>query len=323
MTHRNENGEALALVSNIQRYTIHDGPGLRTEIFLKGCNLDCLWCSNPEAISPRQELGVYPAKCVGCGSCVKACPLEGKPISFPLGVERGLCPEGCLRCAEACPGHALKIWGEWMSSGELLRLVERDRGFYNKSGGGVTVSGGEPMLQWEFVREFFEMCRKVEIHTCMESAMNVAWEHLEAVLPLTDFLICDIKNMNSACHRRDTGAGNELILRNIKKAVQMNIPVVIRTPVVPGHNDHPDDIMAIGAFIRDELGGRVQQYQLLPYRKMGTEKLDSLGRSYPLGDDFVPPTRDEWEPRIQALAAMLREEYGINAFPGSAQGMER
>jgi len=322
---RNESGESLALVSNIQKYTIHDGPGIRTEIFFKGCSLHCLWCSNPEAIRPERQLGVYPARCVGCGSCVKACPLSGAPIVFGetglARVARGQCPPDCFRCADACPGHAIMVWGTWYTVAELMRIIEEDRRFYLRSGGGVTLSGGEVLLQWEFAAELLTACRQAGIHSCLESALCVPRAHVEAVLPLADMLVCDIKDMDSARHAADCGAGNELILDNIRWAAGTGIPMVIRTPVIPGHNDSFESIAAIGRFIRDELGGAVMQHQLLPYRKMGTEKLASLGQSYPMGDDFEPPPREVWEKKLLQLAEMLREDWGVNAFPGSSQGM--
>jgi len=320
----NAAGEPTALVTNIQKYTIHDGPGIRTEIFFKGCNMRCIWCSNPESLSALPQLGVYPAKCLGrqkCGRCAGACPQAGSPIRFDAdGVIKSIdfaeyC-EGCLRCAQACPAGAVKIWGTSMTVPELMKIILEDKAYYERSGGGVTLSGGEVLLSAEFAELLLKECKKEGVGTCVESALNVPWERAQAVLRLTDLLITDIKHMNAEKHREYTGSGNERILRNIKKAAEFGVKILLRTPVVPGFNDDDENMRATGAYIRDELGGAVIQYQLLPYRKMGTEKYASLCMEYPIGDRAVVP-RGEWENKIAELAAMLTDEFGIPAAAGS------
>ena len=324
--YRDENGRSLGLVTNIQRYTIHDGPGIRTEIFFKGCNLHCLWCSNPETIDPRRQIGVYPKKCVGCGSCVEVCPQGGSPIEFGPG---GLVAvhmtdqcRGCFRCADECPGRAIMVWGDPMTVEDLMTIIEKDRSFYEQSGGGVTLSGGEVMVQHEFVQELLAACKAAGIHTCVESALNWPWEQVKEVVTLADLVISDLKHMDSEKHRQATGAGNERVLDNLKKLTAMNKPLVLRTPVIPGYNDSREEVAAMGAFVRDELKNNLVQYQLLPYRKMGTEKHAPLGQSYPLGDDYVPPEREVWEANLRMLVTMLREEYGAPAVAGSGEKLE-
>ena len=313
-----------AIISNIQRYTIHDGPGIRTEIFFKGCPLRCLWCSNPEALSPGAELGFYPAKCLGeadCGWCRKACPAPpplGQHVSLGFDTER--C-RACLKCADACPAGAIRLWGKRYTADQLMEVIEADRSFYEKSGGGVTLSGGEVLLQWEFAAGLLRRCRERGIHTCVESALHVPWEHAAAVFRYTDLIITDVKTMDSAAHKRFTGAGNERILDNIRRAAALGIPMVVRTPVVPGYNAEEAGIRAIGAFLRDNLGGCLLQYQLLPYRKMGTEKYESIRLPYPLADYPVPP-REEWEPAIRRFAEILRAEYGLPAVAGSGEKLK-
>lgn len=322
-----ENTSALVgYITDIQRYTIHDGPGIRTEIFFKGCPLHCRWCSNPETIHPGQQLGVYPKKCISlekCGLCRKACPLgENSPIQFSEGalqpiVMTGQCA-GCLACADACPAEAIAVWGKKMTVEELMKVILADRSFYARSGGGVTLNGGEVTVQWEFAAALARACHEKGINVCVESALHCQPERMEAVLTWADYVITDIKHMDSQVHKQLTGVGNELILENIRRVVQMGKPLVIRTPVVAGFNNSPENIRATAAFIRDELGGRILQYQLLPYRKMGTEKYETLGISYPMGD-YVPPERAVWEKDLLSLRDMVRREFGIPAEAGSAQ----
>ena len=311
-------------VCNIQGYTIHDGPGIRTEIFLQGCPMHCLWCSNPESQGILPQIGIYPSKCISegvCGYCKNACPHPDKLHFGSDGLISALdnsadCAD-CLRCADACPADAIKIWGKRMTIAELMTVLEKDRHYYEKTGGGVTVSGGEAMVQWEFTAALLRTCREAGIHTCVESALHCPPEHMDAVLEYADLMIADIKHMDTEVHKKLTGVGNEVTLNNLIRAAGKGIPMVIRTPVVMGYNDSEENILAIGRFIKEKLGDAVIQYQLLPYRKMGTEKYEALCWDYPMGD-YVPPERSEWEPRLRELCAMLTE-LGVPAVAGSSQ----
>lgn len=293
-------------IFNIQRYTIHDGPGIRTEVFMKGCPLHCKWCSNPEGIATELEVGVYSNRCIGidkCGYCLSSCPksqenvltVEDKKIA---GINREKCIK-CFKCAEECPANALKVWGQKMTVAEIMKVVLADREFYEKSGGGVTLSGGEVFVQWEFALELLRECKKNKLHTCVESTLHCQTALLEHIYPYVDLIITDIKHMNSAKHKEFTGAGNELILKNIKRTVELNMPLVLRVPVVAGHNNSEENIRATAEFIATELGNRVKQVQLLPYRKLGTEKYQSLGMDYPMSD-FQPIERSVWEKKRKA-----------------------
>jgi len=325
LLHTTSTGEPCALVSNIQRYTIHDGPGIRTAIFFTGCTMRCLWCSNPETIEPRQRLGVYPAKCLTlekCGRCADVCPIKSAaPIEYDgSGALKAVrmvkeC-QHCLKCAEVCPPQAIKLWGDKKTLPELMGTIEGDRNFYDRSGGGVTLNGGEVLLQWEFAAMLLKACKEAGINTCVETALNCPTEHMEAVFQYADLVLADIKHMDSEKHRHLTGAGNELILRNIKRTIELNKKLVVRTPVVPGYNGDEQNIRAIGAFIRDELQGRIVAYQLLPYRKLGTEKYASLMIPYPM-EGYEPPERGDWERELTRLAALLKDEYGLPAAAGS------
>lgn len=322
-------GEPCGLISNIQKYTIHDGPGIRTAIFFKGCPMRCLWCSNPETISPKQQLGVYPGKCLStgkCGCCVKDCPEMGVPIEFDensilKAVHMSDACDGCLKCAEACPGRAIKLWGKRMTVSELLKIIAEDRSFYQKTGGGVTLNGGEVMLQWEFAAALLRECKRASIGTCVETALFCPEEHMDAVFEYTDIIITDIKHMDREKHMEYTGVPNERILGNIKRASRLGKPLVIRTPIVDGYNNDEENLRKTGEFIRGGLGGRIVQYQLLPYRKMGTEKYDSLGMPYPM-DGYAAPERAKWEQNLLELAAMLAQDYGIPVVAGSSNKLK-
>ena len=329
MLHYNKNGEPCGLVTNIQKYTIHDGPGIRTEIFFKGCNMRCLWCSNPETLSAQAQLGVYPAKCLGrdkCAFCVKHCPRQGTPITFDKdgllqAVHTDTDCADCMRCADVCPSRAIKTWGEWMTVAQLMKVIEEDRSFYQRTGGGVTLNGGEVLLQWEFAAMLLAACQAAGIGTCVESALNVPTEQMEAVLAHTDLVITDIKHMDSGKHREITGLGNEQILRNIRRVHALGKKLIIRTPIVPGYNSDEDNLRATGRFLRETLGGEIVQYQLLPYRRMGTEKYASLGKAYPF-EAYTAPERSEWEAELLRLAALLREEFALPAVAGSGAKLE-
>ena len=237
------------IVFNIQRFSIHDGPGIRTTVFLKGCTLRCFWCHNPEGIRPQLENQFYPERCIGCGECVTVCP-EGAQSMGENGraYDRERC-KVCGKCVEICYAGALLRMGNRTSAGEVCAEALRDRAFYQSSGGGVTLSGGEPVMQRDFSRAILEGCKAEGLHTAIETAGHYRWEDLAGLLPFVDLVMMDIKHMDRRKHHRATGVTNERILANATRLAGTGLPLLFRIPVVPTVNDTEDEIAAIARFV--------------------------------------------------------------------------
>lgn len=284
----------------MQRFSLDDGPGIRTTVFFKGCNLRCRWCHNPESWQPAPEVMEYPVRCIGCGRCLILCPagahqmVDGRKL-----FRRELC-QVCGKCVGECYAGALSLTGSYMGVDDVLREVERDRAFYESSGGGVTFSGGEPLLQKDFLTELLIECKKRAIHTAVDTAGNLPWAGFEAILPYTDLFLYDIKVMDEKAHREFTGAGLEMITGNLAKLTERRAEVIVRTPVIPGVNNSRERMAEIIKFLRGLEG--IGQVELLAYHQMGKGKYDSLGLEYRMNaKDAV--SREEME----ALGAIVRE----------------
>lgn len=292
-----------SLVTNIQGYSIHDGPGIRTVVFFKSCGLECRWCANPECISPQPEVGFIKNLCVKCGKCVDICREQALAVQdngFPH-IDHQKCT-GCGKCSGVCSYKALVLYGKPMSAGEIFDMVAGDKMFYDASGGGVTVSGGEPLLQMETVKELLGKCRRAKIHTCIETSGFAVAAALEQVLPLTDYLLFDLKIMDAEKHQKYTGKSNDLILANAKLAAESVKEILFRMPLVPGINDDEQNIRATAQFIRSLKQNCIE---LMPYHRLGKGKYDSLGKKYPMGD--LPAAAPE---QIES-AGKLFEQQGI------------
>lgn len=281
---------ATRLILQIQRFSLDDGPGIRTTVFFKGCNLRCLWCHNPESIHPQVEVSFQRQRCVKCGACAVTC-VYGAQICDESGrfLIRTACT-GCLACVAGCAAGALSIYGGEMSAAEVLALVLRDRPFYAKSGGGVTFSGGEPLLQPVLLLELLQKCRALDLHTAVDTAGNVPFESLSAVLPYTNLFLYDLKAFDPALHRRLTGVDNARILHNLRRLAQLDARLWVRLPYIPGLNHDLSEIKAIAALLKDIPA--VEKVELLPYHAYGESKYEYLGvaRMTPL---LSAPTQEE------------------------------
>lgn len=268
------------LVFNIQRYSIHDGPGIRTTVFFKGCSLHCKWCSNPESISLQPEILVREARCNGCRRCIEVCsPGALSLASTGLWLDREKC-DLCLKCIEACWEDAIEVAGQSMTLDEVVEECRRDEPFYHNSGGGVTLSGGEPLLQADFALALLGRCKALGINTALDTCGHVAWSVLEKALGIADLALFDIKHLDADEHRDGTGADNKLILSNLEKAMSSGkARIWIRIPVIPGYNDSTEYLQKLAGKLS---GMKAEKVSVLGYHEFGRPKYQSLGKAYQL-----------------------------------------
>lgn len=289
-------------VYNIQGYSVQDGPGVRTTVFLKGCPLHCLWCSNPESQRKEAELFFVESLCdKSCDRCVTACP-RGAIESLPQGkkkIIRSRC-DACGQCVQVCPKGALEITGKLMNVEQVVAEVKKDSLLYRNSGGGVTLSGGEAMFQPEFAEALLKRCQQLMIHTCLDTCGYAKWEDFEKILPHVDLVLYDIKHMDSGKYKESTGVGNELILENARKIVDCGKKLIVRVPLVPGYNDTEDNIKALGMFAK-QLG--VSEIDLLPFHELGKGKYASIGKKYKMSKakPFSKEMVDEIRATLQSI----------------------
>jgi len=296
-----------AIVSNIQKYSIHDGPGIRTTVFLKGCPLSCVWCHNPETQSFHSEIIWYREKCIGCMSCMEACSQQALKAS-KQGIQIDM--ERCIRCgtcAHVCPSLAMEILGKKMTVEQVLAEVSKDAIFYQQSQGGVTLSGGEPLSQQEFAVEFLKSCKEQGYHTVVDTCGFVPEVAIDAVLPYVDLFLYDIKHLDDEAHEKYMKAPIAPILSNLRHIIKKSANVWIRVPIVPTINDAPEHILRIGALMQ-ELG--LKEIYLLPYHKMAAAKYHRLHLPYTISH-LAEPTAEQ----MQELREILCKQ-GINVHIG-------
>ena len=275
-------GMVEGLISHIQRFSIHDGPGIRTTVFLKGCPLGCAWCSNPETVSPKPEILFSKNRCMHCGLCLNACPtgaIEAVRGDSGPGT-RALC-RGCGECATTCPANALQLSGKVMSAQAVMEQVTKDIAFYRRSGGGLTMSGGEPFLQPDFLNAVFKRCAAVGIHTAVDTSGHAPWTAIERSIDLIDLFLFDVKHINAAAHTQGTTVSNDLILQNLKNLLKLNKNVMLRLPLIPGFNDTEENLEQTGVFASQ---AGVKEIRILPYHNYGRGKYEKIGKKYQLDE---------------------------------------
>ncbi len=292
-------------ITDIQRFSIHDGPGIRTTVFFKGCNQRCFWCHNPETLASGPELQLFLDRCIACGACFEACSEGAHQI---VEGERRFNREACLACGacvDTCYAQALVLMGETQSVDQVVETILRDRAFYETSGGGVTLSGGEPLLQPAFAQAILTQCQKAGIHTAIETAANLPWETIVGILPVTDLIMMDIKVLDSDRHKAVTGVPNQRILQNALRLGAKPVDLVIRTPIVPGVNDDEASIAAIADFCAQL--PNLRYYELLRFHAMAQSKYASLEMDYPAAE-LVAPSKE-----LMARLTEVAQSFGLDA----------
>ena len=285
------------IIFDIKKFALHDGPGIRTTVFLKGCPLRCAWCHNPESQSPKRELIVRPQRCIRCGACVVLC----EPGALSVGkigprVNLRLC-SACGACQDACNAEALQVVGKAVTVVEVLAEVLKDEAFYRQSKGGVTFSGGEPLAQPNYLLELLKESKRAGLHTTVDTCGYTPWKNIEKILPFADLFLYDIKLMNDKLHKKHTGASNKLILTNLEKLAESGARIIVRFAVIPGINDGDKSVRQIADFVAKLK--RVERIDILPYHAMAADKYLHLQRIQEMAK--VKPPREESVARIKKI----------------------
>lgn len=302
--------DTRGVIFNIQHYSIHDGPGIRTTVFLKGCSLRCLWCQNPESQVVHPELFFNYERCQGCAKCVTVCPERAiEIVDGKSRTNRALCKTSG-ECAQVCPNDARNIMGKYVTVNEVFKQVAADAIFYQRSGGGMTLSGGEPLNQPEFAISLLQLCHDAAIHTTVDTCGYATWESVRRVLEHVDLVLYDFKHMDPIEHKKLTGVSNDLILDNAKKIrKELGISMLARVPIAPGLNDSVENIQATAKFIATELDDSVKVH-LLPYHRLGEAKYERLEK--PNQSISLQPPNDEHVLELQKVI----ESFGLSVVIG-------
>jgi len=312
---KTNNSTIKAIVFNIQRHCIHDGPGIRTTVFLKGCPLRCMWCCNPESFNREIEIGFFESKCIFCGKCLEVC--NKKAINPDLKNTDGykidsLVCNLCGDCIKTCPTGAIGFVGKEMSAEEVYEKIESDASFFRLSDGGVTFSGGEPLLQIDFLEKIIQKCYQENVSIAIETSGHVSWGNFEKIIKYVDYVLYDIKHMDSEKHKDMTGVPNDIILENAKKLSEQNVDLIIRIPLIPGCTDDEKNINNIGKFAKSL---SVKEVHLMPYHRLGTDKYKFTKNTYKLINLEDMTTTDNGRKIIKKSKSIL-ESYNLNVVVG-------
>lgn len=300
--------DAMGTVFDIKKYALHDGPGIRTTVFLKGCPLNCAWCHNPEGLVSTPEVVYSTGRCLGCGTCAESCAQKALTLT-PQGVaaDDALCIL-CGRCAEVCPAQARELAGRRLQVSQVVDEVVKDLLFYDESEGGVTFSGGEPLHQPDFLQALLEACGRHEIHRCVDTSGQASWNALSLIAPHTELFLYDLKHMDAEAHRRVTGEDNARILDNLRRLDRLGAAIIVRIPLIPGFNDDVTAVGQAGEFIAALTG--IDALHLLPYHGFQKRKYTKFGRCYPGRNIDPAPTRP-----VSEVADQLRD-FGLTVEIG-------
>lgn len=296
-----------ALLLDPKRMAVHDGPGIRTTFFFKGCSLKCCWCHNPESISPFPQMGFFEHKCIGCAECVNVCKTHAHIVTDDVHrFVRENCTV-CGACEEECIGQAMKLYGSRVTLEQAMQIALEDEAFYHESGGGVTISGGEPLLQIDFAEAFLKELKQQNIHTAVDTCAHVPAEFIQRVMPVTDLFLVDFKHADPQEHKRLTGSDNTLICRNLKMLSDAGAAIEIRIPLVPGCNDSTEDLHAAGEFLGKL---NVQCVKVLPYHDLARGKYRAVDAA-----DTMPQVGSPSDEQLASVVEILCK-YGVNALSG-------
>ncbi len=286
------------IVFKIQKYSIHDGPGIRTAVFLKGCPLNCWWCHNPEGQEPSGVIVYHEDKCLHCGRCMETCVNKAVTMEGKVLVRQQDICTGCCDCIEVCPDNALESIGRKMTVSAVMEVIEKDLIFYDESGGGVTFTGGEPFMQYEFLYELMKLCKRKGIHTAIETSGYTAWDRMNSISMYTDLFLFDLKLIDEEKHIKFTGVSNKMILQNLEQLSEVHGNICVRIPVIPGVNDDEENIEKSMLFLK---ATSVRDVELLPYHDIGIYKYDKLGLDYKLNGLAAPDTKE-----MQKIAGVFK-----------------